>query len=261
MRLTVGSLPAAVYWRRRAVVAVAVLLVVILFASMCGGPDSGQPGAQPTPGGSSSTTPTGSPELTDGPGGTGPGGTPGGDGAVSSPTATAANQPGASAGPPGGGTADGGDDGATGGEDGGGPVGPPVVASVPCGDAEIALTATASPSPGIYGGVITLTLVVRNTADHPCLRDVGSAPQELQVRRGSTVLWSSDHCGTPQTSDVRAFGPNIESRFSRRWNTYRVAPHECELPSGALPASTGPYQVVARLGDKLSDPFPFEIHE
>ncbi len=251
MRMTVGPLPAAVYWRRRAVVAVALALVTMLFASMCGGPDQGKPNGQPSPSGSSLITIPGT------------SGSPSGDPATS-PTADAGpgtgdgvtgdgiTGVGATAGPPAS------DDGATG-NNGGVPAGPPVVASVPCADAEIALTAEVSPSPGVYGGVITLTLVVRNIADHACLRDVGSAPQELQVRQGAALVWSSDHCDTPQASDVRAFGPNIESRFSRRWNTYRVAPNECAPPSGGLPAGRGSYQVVARLGDKFSDPVPFEI--
>jgi hypothetical protein len=134
-----------------------------------------------------------------------------------------------------------------------------VVATVACTDAEISLTTAVSPSPGSYGGVITLTLIVRNTADHACLRDVGSGPQELQVRQGATVVWSSDACGTPQASDVRAFGPNIESRFWRSWNTYRVAPYDCDPPAGAMPAEPGSYQVVARLDTKLSEPLSFEI--
>jgi hypothetical protein len=138
-------------------------------------------------------------------------------------------------------------------------VGPPVVATVECTDAEILLTAAVSPSPGIYGGVITLTLIVRNTADHACFRDVGSGPQELQVRQDSTVIWSSDQCDSAQASDVRTFGPNIESRFWRTWNTYRIAPYECDTPPGAAPAGVGTYQVVARLGTKLSEPVTFEI--
>jgi hypothetical protein len=53
MRLTMGPLPAAVYWRRRAVVAVALVLVIILFVTMCGGPNQGKPNAHPSPSGSS----------------------------------------------------------------------------------------------------------------------------------------------------------------------------------------------------------------
>ena len=215
MRLTVGPLPAAVYWRRRAAVAVALALVIVLFAMMCSGPDMSAPTANPSF--------TGGPRMPDL-----------STSAPSSPVThasggTGSSGPDASADP---GSPSGGDDGG----DGAGNGVPPVVATVACADAEISLTAAVSPSPGIYGGVITLTLIVRNTADHACLRDVGSAPQELQVRQGATVVWSSDHCDTPQASDVRAFGPNIESRFWRWWNTYRVAPYECDPPADAAPA-------------------------
>jgi len=249
MRLTVGPLPPAVYWRRRAAVALALALVIVPFALMCRGPDLSAPSTQPSF--------TGAPRIPDlSPSAAGTPSTRA-SGGTASPGTDASSGPGS----PTSGRDNGGDDGADSDGDSGGQVAPPVVATVACTDAEISLTAAVSPSPGIYGGTITLTLIVRNTADHACLRDVGSAPQELQVRQGSTVLWSSDHCGTPQTSDVRAFGPNIESRFWRSWNTYRIAPHECDSPAGAAPAPVGTYQVVARLGTKLSKPVSFEIRK
>jgi hypothetical protein len=102
---------------------------------------------------------------------------------------------------------------------------------------------------------------VRNTADHACYRDVGAAHQELQVMQNGELLWSSDHCGQPPTTDVRTFGPNIETRFWRTWNTYRVAPHECDQPAGAVPAPPGAYQVIARLDSRVSDPVTFEIRQ
>lgn len=40
MRLTVGPLPAAVYWRRRAVVLVSLAIVVLIVSYACGGPSS-----------------------------------------------------------------------------------------------------------------------------------------------------------------------------------------------------------------------------
>jgi hypothetical protein len=147
-----------------------------------------------------------------------------------------------------------------GGDSGGGPPpAPPVIATVECTDAELLLTTAVSPSPAVYGGTVTLMLIVRNVADHPCFRDVGSAVQELQVRQGDALVWSSDSCGQPQRSDVRSFGPNIETQFWRTWNTYRVAPHECDTPPGATPAAAGGYVLVARLGTKVSEPMAFEI--
>jgi hypothetical protein len=100
---------------------------------------------------------------------------------------------------------------------------------------------------------------VRNTADHACFRDVGSGPQEMQVRQGVTLMWSSDRCGSPQASDVRTFGPNIESRFWRSWNTYRLEPNECDEPTGTPPAAVSTYEVIARLDTKLSEPVTFDI--
>src|SRR4051794_22616623 len=45
MRLTVGPLPAAVYWRRRGVVLVALAMVVLVISYACGGPTESK-GAQ-----------------------------------------------------------------------------------------------------------------------------------------------------------------------------------------------------------------------
>jgi hypothetical protein len=125
----------------------------------------------------------------------------------------------------------------------------------------MAITAAVSPSPTRYGGTATLYLILRNTAGHACFRDVGSSQQELIVYRDGVRLWSSDACGQSAGSDVRTFGPSIETQFWRSWNTYRVAPHECDQPPDASPAPAGNYQLVARLGDRLSDPLTFEIRQ
>src|SRR5512138_869732 len=57
MRLTVGPLPAAVYWRRRAVVLVGLAMIVLVISYACGGPSSGA-GPTTQPSGSASPTPT-----------------------------------------------------------------------------------------------------------------------------------------------------------------------------------------------------------
>ena len=185
MRLTVGPLPPAVYWRRRAAVAVALALVIVLFLTMWSGADGSAPTTQPSS--------TGRPDLaTSGPGSPATH-TSGGTGSSGTDASVGPGSPSGS----GSGSGGSGNGGADSGGQGVGNGGPPLVATVVCTDAEIALTAAVSPSPGIHGGVVTLTLIVRNTADHACLRDVGSGPQELQVRQGATVVWSSDRCDTP----------------------------------------------------------------
>jgi hypothetical protein len=126
-----------------------------------------------------------------------------------------------------------------------------------CADADIGLTLTAAPSPGVYGGTFTLRLTVRNTSNRTCLRDVGSRPQEIAVIQGSTLIWSSDHCGSPQAPDVRLFGPNVEARFMVQWSSYRVAPDDCRVAN--RPAPPGTYQVLARLDNVVSSPTPLQI--
>jgi hypothetical protein len=253
----VGPLPAAIYWRRRAAVGAALVLIVIAFVAMCGGPDpsgqQGQSGPSPNPPQVNPSAPTSA-----GAGSAGGGGSPGGSAGAGSP----------GAGPPGGGSPGAGSPGAgspgskgnteSGGDSvngtGGGSL--PVDAP-PCADGDMSLTTDVVPSPGVYGGTVSLTLIVRNTSDHACTRDVGSAAQELRVVRATTTIWSSDNCQTSPTTDVRTFGPNIESRFSLQWYTRRIAPNECEI--AASPAPVGTYQVVARLGTKLSTPMSFDI--
>src|SRR5262245_46608252 len=46
MNLTVGPLPPAVYWRRRAIVAAGLLAIILPIAFSCGGPGKSDPAGQ-----------------------------------------------------------------------------------------------------------------------------------------------------------------------------------------------------------------------
>jgi len=251
MRLTVGPLPPSVYWRRRAVVVGALLaaiaLVVAVGSSIGGGgnragrpaPTKGASGPGNSPTGASPTpTVIGGESTSPGQGAVGPGGeggSPGGGaptGAEPGPTVTSSTTQG------------------------------PVNAvgeksAAPCSDTEISVTAAASPSPGVYGGTMELSLTIASVTDHECSRDIGSATQELRVLQGTAVVWSSDDCGAPQQPDIRTFGPGASVRFIVRWNTYRTAPDDCRI--AATPAQPGTYSLVARVGTKVGDPVAFSI--
>jgi hypothetical protein len=58
MRLTVGPLPAAVYWRRRAVVLVGLAMIVLVVSYSCGGGSNASSAGQTTPSVTQSATPT-----------------------------------------------------------------------------------------------------------------------------------------------------------------------------------------------------------
>ncbi|HEX6501211.1 MAG TPA: hypothetical protein VF054_19595 [Micromonosporaceae bacterium] len=220
MKLTVGPLPPAVYWRRRAVVLGGILLVVVLITYSCSGgsgtggggatgsgqPTSGSGGGllRPTIGDSSSAspTPTGSPDVSN----------------SEIPTTT-----------------------------------PAVAAfddSAPtCSDSDIQVTVVADPASFTPPSLTRLTIKIKNISTHSCNRDVGADPQELRVMSGSKIVWSSDYCQTTHGQpDVRTFGPNVEATFYQEWDGRSVAP-KC-VRGGPLP--TGSYQVVARLDTKYS---------
>lgn len=126
-----------------------------------------------------------------------------------------------------------------------------------CADGDLALTAGVNPSPGRLGETFYLTLTIRNTSASECSRDIGSGPQEVRVLRQNSVVWSSNDCGAPSESDTRTFPVGAGVRFTAQWHSYRVAPDTCRV--APAPAPEGTYQVVARLGEKVSEPVAFEI--
>jgi hypothetical protein len=245
MRLTVGPLPSAVYWRRRAVVLGAGLLFLIVLLYSCTGGDrntgatpqsTSTPTASagaPEPSGSVLTPQTGDPSADPGDSGGGPGGADGGPG-----------------GPVGGGTA----------TTEAPPAGPaaPVAGDGTCTDAEILVTPVALPATAQRGTVVTLQLKIKNRSQRTCSRDVGADLQELFVKAGAEKVWSSDTCGTGKGSDVQSFTPGFERLYELGWNGRDTSRCANGLAAGPY-APIGTYQVFARVGTKLSDPVKLTV--
>jgi len=102
----------------------------------------------------------------------------------------------------------------------------------------------------------TFTFTVTNTSSAPCLRDVGSAAEELTVTSGQTRIWSSDDCNPPGTADVRKLLPNQPVSVSVRWGRTFSQPG---CPTPQPDAQSGTYQVTGRVGDKQSAPATFSL--
>jgi hypothetical protein len=224
MNLTVGPLPPAVYWRRRALVLGAVLALVLLVVAMCGGsgrsgpttgrPTTGQPTSRATSTSpSSASTPSVQAPIVGAPGGA--------SRPPSSPTATQASPP-----------------------------------SDQCSDAEIQLTPSVQK---ITGGSYPyqLTLRIKNVSSRTCKRDIGASAQEMHIldAAGRTV-WSSDYCQSNPGSSVSTFGPNIESTFQLGWDGFGYGPN---CVRGGAKLADGSYQLVAKLDTKVSAPAAFTI--
>ncbi|GAA5202213.1 hypothetical protein GCM10023322_83650 [Rugosimonospora acidiphila] len=256
MNLTVGPLPPAVYWRRRALVLGVVLLLVILLVSMCGGSSGASKSRQGLASSSATSSPSPSSSVEppilggNGSGGSGSGGDgSGGDGSAGAGSGGAANP---TANPTATGAATTTGSGAGSGQATAGAGTDPSL----CTDAEIQLTPVIQ---AIRGGnyPYQLTLKIKNVSTRTCKRDVGSGPQELHITdTAGHVLWSSDYCPNGgAATDVRSFGANIEDSFWLPWDGYGDRPG-CGKGAKLAP---GGYQVVAKLGSKTSSPVGFTV--
>ncbi|NJC73874.1 hypothetical protein HC031_29790 [Planosporangium thailandense] len=234
MKLTVGPLPPAVYWRRRAAVAGTLLLAMFALLYSCTGTAnvSRRTGAQ-SPAGRDSSSPTPTPSASVSPSApvfTSGGGIdiPAGDGDSQSASASPSLVPAAQ---------------------------PSPAPSGPCTDGEIAVTAAAASTSVAQGSTVRFYLRVKNIAGRSCTRDVGADAQELYLQNAAKAkVWSSDSCDAQHGTDVRMFGPNIEAEFYLDWHG-NATDNGC--PGGKV--APGKYELVARLATKLSDPVVVEV--
>jgi hypothetical protein len=244
MRATVGPLPAAVYWRRRAVVLGALLLgVIVLFVSCSGGGDdtAGKRGT-----GVSSQQP--SPST-----------------AASEPEEEASfSDPGPGAGNPplpdpsevtGSGDGTGPDDDT---DDGTSDTNVTVPASGLCTDAEMSVTPVPAAATVRRGATVAIRLKIKNISGRTCSRDVGADLQELYIEQGAEKVWSSDTCGNAKGSDVRVFAPSGERIYDVTWNGKQSNRCTAGLATGTAPP-VGQYVVRGRLGSKVSAPVALDV--
>ncbi|WP_250031481.1 adhesin [Paractinoplanes maris] len=259
MKATVGPLPSAVYWRRRAVVLGAVLLgIIVLFVSCTGGdkddPKKGQGGQNTSSSTQLPSSAPSSPEPTfvDGvPGGTGPSLPAPGDLQTQSPGNDA--QPTL---PPTGGT---GTD-----PNGAGPNGAGsnnnvnVPADGSCADGELAVTPIPSSTNLKRGAPIQIELKIKNVGQRACARDVGADPQELYIDQGAHKYWSSDTCSTAKGGDVRQLPAGQELTYKVTWNGRQSSTCTGGSPAGPNPPP-GQFELRARLGTLVSKPVTLTI--
>ncbi|MFJ8581920.1 hypothetical protein [Micromonospora sp. NPDC093277] len=243
MRLTVGPLPPAVYWRRRAVVLGAGLLFLIVLLYSCTNTKRNNTGA-------AGAGPTGTASATAAPEPTGTVLTPKSGSPAPTPEESSSGS-------------DGGSDGGQGGPAGGG-TGTndtsvaPVVDNGTCTDSEILVTPVALPATAQRGTVVTLRLKVKNVSERTCSRDVGADLQELFVKVGADRVWSSDTCGTGRGSAMQSFTPKFERYWELGWNSRYSNRCANGLAAGEF-VPAGSYQVFARVGTKISNPVKLTI--
>jgi hypothetical protein len=226
MRLTVGPLPAAVYWRRRGVVLVGLAMVVFVAFYALSGPagnaGTDTAGSGPTPSATVTGTAAGSPAA--------PASTPS---PTPSPTPTAYTLP---------------VTGATG----------------PCTDAEMDISATAPSPDATRGQSVVFTIKIKNISSRTCVRDIGADEQELMIKSVQNTIWSSDDCDANHGHTNQSFTPGYEISYGFTWQGYRSRGGDnavnCTIGPTLIPVADV-YQVVARLDQKYSTPFALRLKD
>ena len=266
MRATVGPLPSAVYWRRRAVVLGAVLLgIIVLFVSCSGGDNNdqrgkgGAPSSYPEPAPGSSGSPDPGESFLDGSANGGPSlpapgdiqttapGT-GGDGTNGGGTSAAPGQPGLPTPTTGTGTGTG--------------TGTNTNVTAPadgsCTDAEMAVVPIPAKTTLNRGDAVEIRFKIKNKGTRTCSRDVGAGAQELYLDKGAQQYWSSDTCNPAKDVDVRQFGPGVETEYRVTWNG-RQSNTCAGLSASGINPPPGQFELRARLGSLTSSPVELTI--
>ncbi|WP_189328181.1 adhesin [Actinoplanes ianthinogenes] len=252
MRATVGPLPPAVYWRRRAVVLGALLLGIIVWFVACSHEDDKTPNtknassslptpapaktsatASPAPSGLLDSAPPGGQSYPDPDAVQSQGTLPGGDGSGLLPTTGSINGTGSNTN-----------------------VNEPADGS--CADAEMLVTPVPAATTIKRGVPLAITLKIKNVGTRTCTRDVGADPQELYLDQGAQKVWSSDKCSTAKGSDVQSFAPGAEREWNITWNGRQSSACSGSVAAGPAPEA-GQYQLRGRLDQILSKPVTLTI--
>jgi hypothetical protein len=246
MRATVGPLPSAVYWRRRAVVLGALLLGIIALFVACSNEDDPKPNTKnassqfptPAPASGGSKAPSGSPS-------------PSADSLIESapPGGPAYPDPvqsrpddGDSGLLPSNGTNTNGNNTNVNGQGGNA-----------CADTEISVTPVPAATSVKRGASLAITLKIKNIGSRTCTRDVGADPQELYLDQGALKFWSSDKCSTAKGSDVQTFKPGDQREYNITWNGRQST--ACSGTAASGPAlQAGQYELRGRLDTIVSNP-------
>lgn len=130
-----------------------------------------------------------------------------------------------------------------------------------CTDAELLVTAVPGKTTLPRGTELFIKLLIKNTSSRSCTRDVGPDQQELYIKVGTEVVFSSDHCDGPTGSDLRTFPPQHERSVDVFWNgksSSSCSTTQKRTPDGPVPAA-GEYQLFGRVGTDLSEPVTLKL--
>ncbi|MGM1060916.1 hypothetical protein [Saccharothrix sp. Mg75] len=133
------------------------------------------------------------------------------------------------------------------------PPGPPP----PCEDRQVSVVAEVDAPSTPAGRGVGFTIVVSNTGELPCAKEIGRRVRELVVTTadGATRLWSSNDCFATAGSEVRVMWPGERFTYGLRWPGTTSAPG-CTAVERVGP---GDYLLSAVVAGLVGDPVVFRL--
>jgi hypothetical protein len=126
-----------------------------------------------------------------------------------------------------------------------------------CADSTIALRATTGAPSYRLGSQPILGLVVTNTSDQACVRDLSGTLQVFTVfNAAGTRMWSTADCFPGEGTDVRQLAAGQAVTYNIKWSGTTSNPG-CTAERKPVPA--GKYTLIAQLGALRSPATPFTI--
>lgn len=219
----VGSLSPRVYWKRRALGIVIVLILAVVPFLLLGGGDASE-AAGAGAGATQSIDPVETPQLELVP-------AEPLDTSTTAPSTTAqtTTTPAATSGPA--------------------VTTAPPAAPGPCTDAMLGVTAGSEQPQYSAQDKPTLLMTVKNVSLEPCVRDLGSAQQEWGLFDGDARLWGSNDCLSDPAADVQTLQPGQQVVLQVAWSGLS-SDRQCTESRQRL--APGDYQLRARLGTAQS---------
>jgi hypothetical protein len=130
-----------------------------------------------------------------------------------------------------------------------------------CTNEELQVTAVPAKTTMPRGTELYFKLLIKNTSSRSCTRDVGPDQQELYIKMGTQLVFSTDQCDGPTGSEVRTFPPSHERSIDVYWNgksSSSCSTTQRRTPDGPVP-EVGEYVLLGRVGTDLSEPVTLKL--
>ena len=93
----------------------------------------------------------------------------------------------------------------------------PAVADGECSDADTSIRVTVDRETTPVGEGVHIKMIVKNISSKTCKRDVGSGANEVTVISGPALIWSTDHCNPSTDKDLVELAPGQEWSVQVVW--------------------------------------------